>query len=168
MLPFLAQGTDLFTGFLAYADHWRFNDSLYSAFVAAGLSPRGARMVLGILVLGLAAWVPFRVRDPVRAAAIVVGGGIVLSPTVHPWYAVWLVPLLPFLPRRLAPAGFVLVSVLPLSHVAGWAEATQGVWNEPGWLRAAVWGPVAVALAAGLAARQRGPEDRTEDLLRRE
>ncbi|NNE42565.1 MAG: DUF2029 domain-containing protein, partial [Gemmatimonadetes bacterium] len=168
-LPFLSAGAQLFTGFLTYAEHWRFNDSLYSALVAGGLTPRGARGVLSAAVLILAIVLPWRLRRSLASVAAVLGAGIVLSPTVHPWYALWLVPWLPFLPERVRPAGVVLVALLPLSYAAAWLERTTGVWVEPAWLRPAVWGPVFLLLAAGgaagLLARQRSgaPQRGAED-----
>jgi len=155
VVPYLGAGSKLFTGFLAYAEHWRFNDALYSIVLGTGLSPRGARVLLGGVMLALAFIVPARVRDPLAAAACLVGAGLVLSPTVHPWYALWLVPLLPFLPRAVAPAGFALVALLPVAYAAAWTEATTGTWAEPAWVRPVIWGPVGVALIVG-AVRRRG------------
>jgi hypothetical protein len=148
-LPFLGAGRKLFTGFLTYAEHWRFNDLLYSPLVAAGLTPRGARAALAVAVLAAAIALPLRLRDRLAWTAAVIGTGLALSPTVHPWYALWLVPLLPFLPRAAAPAGFALVALLPISYAAAWTEAVTGVWAEPAWTRPALWGPVLALLAWG-------------------
>lgn len=154
-VPYLAAGTRLFTGLRAYAEHWRFNDSLYSLLVAAGASPQGARAALAVTVAAIAVVLPFRLRDPLAATACAIAAGITLSPTVHPWYALWMVPLLPFLPRAVTPAGYALVALLPLSYAASWTEAVTGHWAEPAWLRPAVWLPVLAALVWGALWRRR-------------
>jgi hypothetical protein len=153
-VPYLGAGEKLFVGFRTYAEHWRFNDALYWALTGGGLSPRGARVALAAGVAALALVSAWRVRDPVAAAGCAVAAGVALSPTVHPWYALWLVPFLAFLPGAVRPAGLTLVALLPLSYAAAWTEAATGSWAEPGWLRPAVWLPVAVALAAGAVVRR--------------
>lgn len=148
-VPYLDAGENLFTGFRAYAEHWRFNDALYWLLADGGLSPRAARAALAAAVIALTVVAAVRVRDPLGAAGCAVAAGVALSPTVHPWYALWLVPFLPFLPRAVGPGAIALVALLPLSYGAAWTEAMTGTWAEPAWLRPAVWIPVAAALAAG-------------------
>jgi len=150
-VPYMGAGEKLFAGFRTYAEHWRFNDALYWLLTGGGLSPGAARMTLALAVAALAIVAAWRVRDPVAAAGCAVAAAVALSPTVHPWYALWLVPFLPFLPRAVRPAGLTLVALLPLSYAAAWTEATTGAWGEPAWLRPAVWIPVGIALAAGTA-----------------
>lgn len=79
--------------------------------------------------LGFLAW--WRLFELPRAAALLVGGFLVLTPTLHPWYLSWIVP---FLALRPAPAWSVLVAAAPLLYwpVRGWRA--EGVWAEPGWL----------------------------------
>lgn len=150
-VPYLGAGARLFEGFRTYAENWHFNDALFSRLVAAGASPHDARRALGI-VLAAVAWVaPRRIRDPLAASGVVIGAFLALSPTAHPWYAMWLLPLLPFLPRALVPAGALLCMLLPLSYVTPWERVATGVWREPGWPRAVIWGAVELALGWALA-----------------
>ncbi|MGQ0721207.1 MAG: glycosyltransferase 87 family protein [Candidatus Eiseniibacteriota bacterium] len=153
-LPYLGAGAKLFAGLSAYGERWRFNDAVYSLLVATGLAPLGARAVLALAVLTAALLVPRGVRDPLAAAGSVVFAGIALSPTVHPWYAQWIVPLLPFLPRAVSPAAYALVALLPVSYAAAWLRDTTGVWGEPAWSRPALWIPVLALLVVGLAVRR--------------
>jgi hypothetical protein len=170
-LPYLAAGARLFTGFAAYAEHWRFHDAFYTPLVAAGLGPREARAVLAAALVAAAIVAPWRLRDGLAAAAVVVFAGVLLSPTVHPWYALWLVPLLPFLPRFAVPAGFGLVALLPLAYAAAWTRAATGEWAEPVWARIATWAPVLLLLGAGIVRALRARpaqglgEDRRQDLV---
>ena len=107
---------------------------------------------LAALLAAAAIVVPFRWRDPLAAAGLAIGALLLLSPTVHPWYVAWLVPFLPFLPRFARAAGFVLVALAPVAYATAWGQARTGVWEEPLWSRLALWSPVLIALAVGLAA----------------
>jgi hypothetical protein len=144
----------VWTGFLAYAEHWHFNDCFYSFLVRGGVGPRTARAVLAVALAGTAILVPRRGRDPMAVTGIVFGAVLLFSPTVHPWYAVWLVPFLVFLPPPIRRVAVALVALLPFSYVVYWQQSRTGVWHEPAWLWLVVWGPVS-ALAAWGALRAR-------------
>jgi hypothetical protein len=154
-VPYLDAGPMLARGFLTYAEHWRFNDLAYGWVTRTGLGPRESRWLLaaaGAVIAIAAAW---RLRDPLAAGGVAVGALLFLSPTVHPWYVVWLVPFLPFLPAFARPAGFVLAALAPLAYAAAWGEARTGAWAEPEWSRIWLWGPVLGALAGRLLGRFR-------------
>ncbi len=155
-IPYLDAGASLVTGLRAYAEHWRFHDALYTPLTVAGIPPRTARWILAAAGVVAAFAVIRRPRDPLAAAGLAVAAALALSPTVHPWYGVWLVPLLPFLPRAVLPAGAVLVALLPLAYVTPWRHAISGAWDEPIWPRAITWGAVALALACGPRLARRG------------
>lgn len=177
-VPHLGVGGRVWTGFLTYAENWHFNDCFYSSLIRVGLGPRTARAVLALTLGGTALLAPRWIREPAGVAGVVFGTVLLLSPTVHPWYALWLVPFLPFLPRSMRSMGVALVSVLPLTYVVYWMQVRTGVWHEPAWLWLVVWGPVAGlgAWAALRGRRNAAPvsdasaapsrtEDRREDLV---
>jgi hypothetical protein len=157
-LPHLGVGTRVWTGFLAYAEHWHFNDCFYSFLVRGGVGPRTARAVLAVALAGTAILVPRRAGDPMAVTGIVFGAVLFFSPTVHPWYAVWLVPFLVFLPPPIRRVAVALVALLPLSYVVYWQQSRTGVWHEPAWLWLVVWGPVsALGAWSALGARLERP-----------
>ncbi len=145
-VPYLDAGAMVARGFLTYAEHWRFNDLGYSLLQTTGLGPRETRWILAGALAAFAIVAPFRWRDPLAAGGLGIGALLMLSPTVHPWYVVWLVPFVPFLPRFARAAGLVLVALAPISYAAAWGEAQTGVWEEPAWSRAALWIPVLAVL----------------------
>lgn len=151
--PLLDAGERLFTGFTTYADHWRFNDAFYSPLIALGLEPRPARAVLAALLLLVSVLAPWRERDALGAAAIVAAAILWLSPTVHPWYAVWLVALLPFASPRLRFGLGWLAAALPIAYVSGHLELVTGEWIEPPAVKALLWGGAALATTWGLTRR---------------
>lgn len=152
-VPYLDAGASLFTGLRTYAEHWRFHDALYTPLAAAGVAPRTVRLVLAGAIVAVALAVARRPRDPLAAAGLALAAALALSPTVHPWYGLWLVPLLPFLPRTVLPAAAALVALLPLAYVTPWRRAVTGSWDEPLWPRALTWTVVALTLAFGLLRR---------------
>lgn len=161
VVPYLGAGTKLLTGFTTYAEHWRFHDAVYSPLVSLGLGPRAARGVLAGLLVAAALLVPRRVRDPLAASGTVIAVLLLLSPTVHPWYALWLVPFLPFLPRALRAGAVTFVLLLPVVYASGWYLATRGAWAEPGWAKALGWLPALLVTGLGLgrAARPGAPRE---------
>ncbi len=156
LLPYLSAGGQLLSGFLTYAEHWRANDAVYSPLVGAGVAPRTARWLLAGLSVGAACLVPLRYADPARGIGIVFGITLLLSPTVHPWYALWLVPMLPFARGAAGVALIGLVALLPIVYVTPWVHARTGVWAEPAWLTSTLWGvPLVAALTVAWRRRAR-------------
>jgi hypothetical protein len=147
LAPYLDAGPRLFTGFLAYAERWHFNDSFYTLAVIVGIPPGAVRVGLAAVLLAAAFWIPWRWRDPLASAGCVLGSVLALSPTVHPWYALWRMPFVPFLPRSVAPAAITLLALLPMAYFTAWSRTQTGVWDEPVWTRAALWIPVLGLLA---------------------
>ena len=70
------------------------------------------------------------------------GGFLLLTPTLHPWYLAWIVP---FLALRPMLGWSLLVALAPLLYwpLARWRA--EGVWSEPGWL----WPVLVLALLGG-------------------
>jgi len=157
-IPWIADGARLFTGLSAYAWNWRFNAAVYPLLLGAGVDPRPARVVLAAATL-LAALAPLAwSRRPLAAAGAVTATALLLSPTVHPWYALWLLAFLPFLSRPLAPAGFAFAALLPLTYLTAWNAARGGAWTEPVWMPLVTWGVPLALFTGGLAAgRMRRP-----------
>jgi hypothetical protein len=111
---------------------------------------RLARLVvlaLWVVPLGVA-WVARWELE--RVAAWAVGGFLLLTPTLHPWYLLWMAP---FLALRPSLAWGLLVGAAPLFYwpLALWRRAQ--VWEEPAWLWPALAGPfLALLLWEGLRA----------------
>ncbi|MGH9797945.1 MAG: hypothetical protein ACRD5D_07280 [Candidatus Polarisedimenticolia bacterium] len=79
-----------------------------------------------------------RVADPLRACRLTIGAAILLSPTVHPWYLIWMVPWLCFFP---SPAWIALTGTVVLAYAA----PPQG--QPAAWVPIAEYLPFAVLLA---------------------
>lgn len=113
------------------------------------------RLARGCLALAWIAWAWRtwrRERDPARAALDLFGAWIVVTPVLHPWYALWCVPWLAW---RRAPAFVFLATAIPLAFapVVGWQS--EGVWREPAWLWPVIALPFAFLLWRSLLASAR-------------
>jgi hypothetical protein len=108
------------------------------------LVPGGAARVIALtalvtLALGIA--VCRRPAAPARRALWLVGGYLLATPSLFPWYATWMVPLLAVHP---------LWPWLGLTWAVGLTYAVfyQPVWNIPGWVVVAEIVPLALGLGA--------------------
>ena len=81
----------------------------------------------------------FRRRiDVVRETFLALGGVLLLLPTLHPWYALWVLPFAALLPSR---GWLLLAALLPLSYLGGEQLITE-------WVLAMDLSPVAFLIMA--------------------
>ena len=141
--------TTLSNGRLARMVSGRDRDEIYPDEVA-GLA---ARAVAGCLLLAVLVWCWRRARTPASTARAVIGAFLLLTPTLHPWYGLWLAPLVA-LESVPSWAWVALLALLPLGH---WplgayrlslAKGTP-VWIDPIWTRVVEHGlPLGLLLLA--------------------
>ncbi|MBL4848047.1 MAG: DUF2029 domain-containing protein [Planctomycetes bacterium] len=124
-----------------------------------------AKLLVGLLAGLVVAWFARRAhraqtedegREVLAEAALVCALlFLACSPTVHPWYALWVVPFLLQARSRLRTAGFLFSLAVPLVYeIQLRYTGLPGSWVESGWVRAAVWLPVlGVALGGVLGPR---------------
>lgn len=144
-LPVLSAGPELLAGLRTYATHWTFNGLVFTP-LTAWLLPPDARRVL-LVVGGLSVLIGAAVlrRRPAAQWLAVGIAFIALSPTVHPWYGLWmLVPALLLGRWGGAVAGLSLIGGYGV--LSGYDAAT-GTWSEPAWLWAVTWVPALLALS---------------------
>jgi hypothetical protein len=145
-LPYRDPNSHLLDGLAAYAQYWHFNDLAFTPLVHAGIDPLEARRILAAVFVLAALAISWRTRDLLAANGLLFFAYLALSPTVHPWYGLWLLPFLPCIPALIRPAAMMLVALLPLSYVTPWWEARTGIAEEPGWNRLLLWIPVLTIL----------------------
>ncbi len=139
-LPYLNAGSQLWAGLTTFAEHWRANEGLFLVVESFfGEDPMPPRRAVGALVLMVVAWTTWRRYDPERALFWIFGAGILLSPTVHPWYVLW---ILPFAALRSSPGFILLTGLIFLGYWGLGAYQGGGLWEEPIWTRFLIWIPV--------------------------
>ena len=128
----------------------------------------GARALSGILFGGLWIWMFWR-RDRFETQWIVlIGCGLLLSPVVHPWY---LLALLPAALRggALSIPVFYWMLVVPMTYAALPAWWERNHWHLPAWAWWLEYGGLAVCAVAAFAwhRRQKGRLNADEREIRR-
>ncbi|MCA8959393.1 MAG: DUF2029 domain-containing protein [Planctomycetes bacterium] len=166
-VPFL--GVDIeraSAGLRTYAEGWYFNDVIFRPLGdLLGLQPENRllqstqlwrRVLQGawvVLCLGVA----WRGHNPVRVALVMALGFVLLTPTLHPWYVLW---LLPFAAMEGSLAGVVLASTVLFAyeiHLEWWAHAK---WTESPWVRPFEWAlPALILLWRGILGRRTDEEE---------
>ena len=155
---YASAGAGLFHGLWTYAATWRFNSAAYSllasALQIAGLTEaaalQAARWVCAVAFAGIAAGLYRRCADPARATFLLLGAHLALSPTVHPWYVLWILPFLPLFPE------LAWVALSGLVFLAYWVldgYRSGGVWKESTWVRCVEYAPFYALLTRAWLAR---------------
>ncbi|HEV8335795.1 MAG TPA: glycosyltransferase 87 family protein [Candidatus Polarisedimenticolia bacterium] len=113
-----------------------------------------ARLVALGLVAALALVLVRKKADPIRGTFMILGWALLLSPTVHPWYLLWIAP---FLVLRPNPAWILLTGLVPLSYLDP-APVAEGI-PRPLWIRLVEYVPFFILLVTGAAIsyRRRDP-----------
>jgi hypothetical protein len=93
LLVFARPGVDLWAAMRNYLTHWSFNGPLFTTLRALHWPESGLR-VLPWLWLLAAAWRWRRAQPTWHALAWLYFGFLIAGPTLHPWYALWLLPWL--------------------------------------------------------------------------
>jgi hypothetical protein len=151
-LPYASAEGNLFRSVKAYAERWRSNDSLFrlieAAVQAGGISPAAkawadahglpslytqpqmiARLLAAVIALAalcLLAWLQWRRDMPLeRSIFLFTGLALLLQPSLHPWYLLWILPWLALYP---SPAWLALAGLVGFSYTdAAWARWLQYV-----------------------------------------
>ena len=172
VLPFVGS-TDperAVAGLREYSASWYFNDLIYRPLgFLLGLDPEnrfssGAQMLrwaLGGLWVVVLLWTSG--RAPIFAACTLAGSFALLSPTVHPWYLLWVLPFACLLEAR---AWWVLAGTTIIAYEVWIGEWIAGVWIPWDGTRLLVYG-VPLALMAWNLLREWQENRRTSQLLRR-
>lgn len=144
-LPVIQGGISVLTGLTTYATTWSFNGLLYVP-LAALIGGEWARpLLMGAAALATLGSLWFFRRSVVQSWLAVGVVFVACSPTLHPWYGLWvLVPAL--------LAGRPSFAVLGVSLLGGYGvlsgyDAATGSWSEPAWLWAVTWLPGLTAIA---------------------
>lgn len=124
---------------------WYDGQPTHACWVGRRRAAETAARAIGLLVLAAVAWRVAR-RRPACAVQAMTSLTLTLwliSPVVHPWYLLWLLPLAAWSERR---AAWCFVAAA-LAAYYGAASAHDGAgWLDPAWVRGAAYLPVLAAL----------------------
>ena len=151
-VPFLGAGARLFASLREYSANWWFNGPPFIALSEFLGDPAVTRRLLAAGAIAFALAAAHRERDVACYAYLVIGCLLVVSPTVYPWYLIWIMPLLCLFPNR-AWIGFS--GLVMLSYGVWNVYNESGAWFVPTWLLAVEYVPFYALLLAGLARTSR-------------
>jgi hypothetical protein len=147
LVPFMLGGVDIFEGLRTYLGRWSFNSPLYS-FLAALTGQGDLLRALPFVVVLLAGIVAARrEEDPVRMIPLLLFAFLVIGPTLHPWYALW---LLPWLGDRPHPGHWSFVAAMGGAYAVWWSVAQSGEWVLPVGVPELLWSIVAIGWLAAV------------------
>lgn len=142
----------LFSGYFYFGEHlephvlnlmqvgsaWRFNDSLFSLllFLTGSLYLSKALVISVILALAVIVW--YSGRPVLESAMIMIGGALMLTTTLQPWYLLWIVPFLCFSPNR---AWLLLTALTMLAYHVLIRYQAEGIWAESLWVKLVIYIP---------------------------
>lgn len=143
--PYASAGPGLVRSALGYAEFWRFNETLL-AVLATFLAPATAAKVALVLIAHVALVTGEARVDPVHGSLITAVAFLALCPSVLPWYALWLLPLVAL---RDSPGSLLFTGTVGLAYLVYPEWLAGGTW-QVGWgVRALEYLPcVAVAAEA--------------------
>lgn len=131
-IPYASAGEGLFRGLLIYIQHWEFNSLALDVFTEILGNQITARLVIcaifsvAVLILTLG-WM-----HPIRAGYILTGLFLWLTPTMHPWYLIWILPFLVFYRN---PAWLVFTCLSAVSYKVLVRYSVEGIWQEELWVK---------------------------------
>ncbi len=127
VLPYASAGPLALRGLREYGRRWRGNDSLFHVLFTLTGSLETAKLVVAAILGALILALLLRKTPPLRASFLLLGAILLLAPTVHPWYLLWIAPLLAVFPH---PAWLFLQASSPLSYHALYLATPGEPWQE--------------------------------------
>ncbi len=141
--PYASAGRGLVRTVVGYGEHWRFNETLFA--LLAALMPAGAASIVALgALLVVATLLAWRRVELTRASLAMGCVWLLLMPSVLPWYALWLVPLLTLVE---APGALAFTGSVGLAYLVYPAWLAGGPW-QVGWVTRAVEYGLPVAIQA--------------------
>ena len=147
VLPYASAGELALRGLREYALRWRGNDSLFHVLFLLTGSLSSAKLVVAAILIALTLGLLWRKTPPLRASFWLLGAILLLTPTVHPWYLLWIAPLLAVFPH---PAWLFLEASVALSYHASYLATAGEPWQEVSFIKLLEYGPFFLLLGLNL------------------
>ena len=146
-----------------YAHNWEFSSFAFRVLRTWTGSGSEARMLVALIFCLIFAWQWLQLyqlkqhghdaHSFVRVCARIMLAFLLLTPTLHPWYAIYLLALLPLAPGA---AGIILSWSVLLSYQVAATRALSGIWQESTLLSFYIFAaPVSALCITLLLARRR-------------
>ena len=126
-LIFICSDKNIFYSLNIYLKNWEFNGSIYKILKYFVKNHTIIRIIL-LGIFGLS-WViiNFKVKNIFKRMLFLILSFILCSPTVHPWYGLW---ILPFLSFEFISEIYIFLLCLPFSYYILNDYLNYGIWKE--------------------------------------
>jgi hypothetical protein len=121
------------------ARHWQFNASGYLLLSAIVPVPILSRALAILVWLAIAFWAARRYDDLLPYLFWAFGSAILVTPLLHPWYLLWIIPLFSFFPN---PGWILFSGTIVLSYTVWPQFLAEGVWELNPWIQTAEYLPL--------------------------
>lgn len=111
---------------IIYLKHWEFNGFFYSILNMFFNSQETTRLICAVLLISWITCISISKLKLQEAMLYCFIGYILFSPTVFPWYLVWLIPFLGF---HMSISFLSLLVLSQLSYIVLIGYYKQGIWN---------------------------------------
>jgi alpha-1,6-mannosyltransferase len=125
-IPYVFTGSP-FQALIKFTENWTFNGIVFDVLNSFMHNNQEVRLVCGILYFLIYILIVLSKKDLFNKIYLSVFLLLIFSPVVHPWYAGWLLVLLPFVPRW---SGIFYVSLISLTAITDLNYQLSGVWKE--------------------------------------
>ena len=143
-MPFYSPDDHLFTGLTVYSETWQANDSVFYIIHSLMKNMFASKVAIGILFLIIYVFAFFKIPDFGSACFMALGGFLILSPTFHPWYILWIIPLLVITFNK---AWFWLTMGIVVYYHVLIDYFDKGIWQEQMWIKITIFLPFFILLA---------------------
>ena len=149
-------GVPVFGALGRFARGFQVNNALWWVVDPANRLGAIYGIVAALVCLVLAFWLR---RDWRRATLWVPGAALLLSPALHAWYVLWVLPLAVWWGKD--ARAWVVLSISVFGYFLLWEvnRASGRPWEEPIWLRLLIYLPPLLALGWSLVVRPSGHAD---------
>ncbi len=158
IVPYLGAGKQILDGLNLYRDHWRFNGFLFSWLTGHGLSQTWVEGLLGTSLLVLLGFCLLGGYCRLRQLFWLTGAVLLFSPSLYPWYLVWIIPYLCFYPNS---AWLLLSGISVVSYAVLIDWSALDVWrSDPLFLKLQYYPFFGMLMLIGIRSlwqRRRGP-----------
>ncbi len=156
-LPFLLSGATDFTALGTFGKHWEYNAAVYHVLSLA-LPTANVRLLCGAIfvVLYLIYVRNYHASDQTNIRGdILLGGLLILSPVINPWYLLWILPFAA-LNRDIWP--WVASCAVLLSYFTGinMDDPSLASFEQAKWVKPVEFGMIALAILFDVYRRRHG------------
>lgn len=135
----------LFQGLWAFGGTNAFNGPIHGpiSYLLDGNIKWATRII--VVLFGLVTlWVLWSIKTPAKAAYLLIASLVLLSPVVHYWYILWVIPFVTLYPS----SSWLILSLSSGAYFASTFSVENGEeWSLPLWAMYVIWLPFLLALA---------------------